>query len=374
MSEEARTESNAEAAETVGFPCRSCGSQMAFSPARGKLYCSYCESEQEIDSPAIEAPEYFYYPQDDRYEAPNWEEMGSKTLTCPSCGADTVMGAAAMTATCPFCGSHYVAEAQPMPGIILPETMMPFRISREAAVERFGVWAKKRWLAPRKFRKSRHTLEPNGIYIPFWTFDAQISTSFRGFGGRRRVVRYTVRVNGRTQTRTKTVIDWYPISGSETKRFDDIPCVASANIDTSMLKKVGPYSMKVLHVYNPAYLAGLFAERYSISLRQGFESIRASLERDMVRQIERRCGYDLYRDMHYHHHYDEVRFKHILLPLWLSAYRYRNKVYQLMINGETGQVAGKSPISALKIALLVMLGILALGGLIFGMMALGGDL
>ena len=141
-----------------------------------------------------------------------------------------------------------------------------------------------------------------------------------------------------------------------------------------MLRKVGPYSMKVLHIYNPAYLAGFFAERYSIGLREGFDAVRASMEREIVSQIEARCGYDLYRDMHYHHNYDRVHFKHILLPLWLSSYTYRGKVYQLMINGETGQVAGKSPLSALKIALLVTLGILAVGGLILGMMALSGSM
>lgn len=359
---------------TVGFPCHSCGSQMAYSPARGKLYCEYCESVAEIDSPAVEAPEYVYYPLDDRYEAPNWDAMDSKTLTCPSCGADTVIGAGVMTATCPFCGSHYVSEAVPTPGVILPETMMPFRISREVATERFGKWVKKRWLAPRAFIKGQHKAELCGIYIPFWTFDAQITTSFRGWGGRKRTVRYTVRVNGRTETRTKTVIDWYPISGNERMRFDDIPCVATNKIDRVMLQKVGSYSMKVLNVYNPAYLAGFFAERYSISLREGFDAVRGSMERQIIARIEARCGYDVYRDMHYNHNYDTVRFKHILLPLWLSSYRYKNKVYQLMINGETGQVAGKSPLSAWKIALLVALGILAVGGMVLGMMALSGSL
>lgn len=359
---------------TVGFPCESCGSQMVFSPARGKLYCSYCESEKEIDSHAVEAPEYIFYPDDAQYEAPDWEARGSMTMTCPSCGADTVMGAGTMTATCPFCGSHYVSDAQPMASVIQPETVMPFRISREVAVEHFGAWVKKRWLAPRKFRRGRHALEPNGIYIPFWTFDAQLSTSYNGYGGRRRTEHYTVRVNGRTQHRTRTVTDWYPISGTETLQFDDIPCVASKRIDRALLGKLGAYSMKVLHIYNPAYLAGFLAERYSVGLGEGFASVRGNMEARMISHIKARRGYDTYRNMHYHHNYDTVRFKHILLPLWLSTYTYHNKVFQLMINGETGKVAGKSPLSAWKIALLVALGILAVGGLILAMLALGGEI
>ena len=352
-------QNSAPSGKSVGFPCRNCGHLMRFSPACGKLRCDYCESESDIDSQQVEAPEYLYYPDDDRYDAPDWEDMGSRTFSCPACGADIMTDAEDMTSSCPFCGSHYVAELAPSQKIIQPETLMPFRITQEDAVLRFRNWVKKRWLAPAKFRKTRHTITPSGIYIPFWTFDASLTTSYTGYGGRRRVERYTVRVNGKTQVRTRTVTDWYPIHGNRHLDFDNIPCAASSRIDRKLLQKTGPYSLKVLNVYNPAYLAGFFSERYSIGLRDGFQQVRIQMEARMENHILHSCGYDTYRGMSYRHHYDQVRFKHILLPLWLSSYSYRKKVYQLMINGETGQVAGKAPLSPLKIALLAALGILA---------------
>lgn len=369
MNEEAKYEDAA-----IGFPCTDCGSQMAFDPARGKLFCRYCESEREIASKEIEAPEYVYYPAEDRYDAPKWEEKGARTLLCPSCGADTLISAAAMTATCPFCGSHYVTEAPADESLILPETMMPFRLSSEEAVTRFRAWVKKRWLAPRAFLAARHTLTPQGIYLPFWTFDAALETDYHGYGGRRRVVHYTVRVNGKTQHRTRTVTDWYPIQGREFLSFDNIPCAATRRFTPDLLKKLGPYSMTVLHVYDPAYLAGFFAERYSVGLGEGFAQVRSVMEQRMQRHIEAACRYDTYRDMHYTHHYREVRFKHILLPLWCASYRYREKEYPLLINGETGVVAGKSPLSAWKIALLVAGSILAAGLFVLAVLALGGEL
>ena len=155
----------AQAAEeaAIGFPCLQCGNQMAYSPAHGKLYCAYCKTEKEIDSKEIEAAEYLYFPEEDKFEAPVWENKAGRILTCPSCGADTVVGAAAMTATCPFCSSHYVTQAPKDETLIQPETMIPFRISEADAGNSFRAWASKRWLAPRAFKKEAKRREMQGI-------------------------------------------------------------------------------------------------------------------------------------------------------------------------------------------------------------------
>lgn len=362
------------AAEAHGFPCHSCGAQMSFSPATGKLFCQYCQSEESIESVAHEAPEYLYFPDEDRYSAPAWEEYGQVVLTCPSCGADTVMSAARVTATCPFCSSHYVTEAPKDDTVISPETMIPFRIPEEQAHASFSAWVKKQWLAPRRFKKEALAPEMQGMYIPYFTFDASLSTDFSGWGGERRVETYTVRVNGKTETRTRTRIIWYPVSGHRHLDFDNLPCPATKKIDRRLLDKVGPYSLCVLNVYNPAYLAGFFAERYSVGLGEGFSEVRRVMEWRMQAHVEATLGYDTYRGMRYDHHFSDVKFKHILLPLWLSSYRYRNKFYQFMVNGETGKAAGKFPVSPLKVALLVAGGIALVGLIVLFFMSMGGDL
>ena len=343
--------------KAIGFPCLQCGNQMSFSPERGQLYCSYCKTEKEIPDKEIEAAEYMYFPEDEHFEAPVWENEPGQVLTCPSCGADTVLGAAAMTATCPFCSSHYVTEAPADKAVISPETMIPFRISEAAAGNSFTEWVKKQWLAPRKFKKEAKKPEMKGIYIPF--------------GGKRRIEHYTVRVNGKTQTRTRTRTDWYPIGGQMHLDFDNIPCPATKKIDRALLDKLGGYSLKVLNVYNPAYLAGFLAERYSIGISDGFDIVRKTMELRMANHIQSSLHYDTYRGMQYNHHYEAVKFKHILLPLWLAAYSFHGKVYQFMVNGETGRSAGRAPLSALKIALLIGGGILAAGLLLFLLMSLG---
>lgn len=349
-----------DTAQAVGFPCKNCGSQMSYDPARGTLYCPYCKSTEEIVSVEEEAPEYAYFPEEDAYDAPKWEERGRVTLTCPSCGAETLMSAAAMTATCPFCGANYVTEPQEGKEVIQPETMIPFRVSEGDARSAFAKWVRRRFFAPRRFKRGTYRPQLNGIYVPYWTFDAAVHTDYDGFGGRQRVEHYTVRVNGKTEQRTRTKTDWYPVHGSMELDFDNIPCPATKKLDRQLLDKVsGSYSLRTLNVYNPAFLAGFFAERYSVGLGEGFAAVRKVMESRMEAHIRSSLGYDTYRGMSYRHHFRNVKFKHILLPLWLASYRYHEKIFHFMVNGETGQIAGKAPLSPWKIAGTVLLGIAA---------------
>ena len=378
MSDESKMTAKAEATaekkvpKSHAFPCSSCGNRMVYSPASGNLLCPYCKSESPIESRTVEAPEYLYDPTSETASAPNWEAEGESVLVCPACGAETVSDAVDMTVACPFCGSHYVTEPAPAKPILRPETMVPHMLTREKANELFAKWVRRRYLAPRAFRRANHNADMQGVYLPYFTYDTDLFTTYSGQGGRRRTVSYTVRVNGKTQRRTKTVIDWYPISGTHQLYLDDTPCCASLHADEKLLKKIEPFSTKVLKVYNPAYLAGFVAERYTLGLKQGFDRIRPLAESRMESAIKSSRGYDTYRGMRYGHEYRKITFKHILLPVWLSSYRYREKAYSFMVNGESGKVAGRAPLSALKIAMLVTGGI-ALFALLVYLLMLSGD-
>ena len=355
------------------FPCKSCGSRMVFSPEGGTLLCEHCKSTEPIDAPVVEAVEHPFDPATATAEAPEWESECETAHVCPACGAETVTDADDMTLTCPFCGSHYVTELRPEATVLRPEAMVPHKLGREKANALFAAWVKRRYFAPRAFRRGSHKTEMQGVYLPYFTFDTDLSTSFVGQGGRHRTVTYTVRVNGKTETRTRTVTDWYPVAGTRERFFDDTPSCASRHVDTALLNKLGSFSTKMMHVYNPAFLAGFFAERYTVGLGEGFENVRPVVEEAMQDGIESSLGYDVYRGMRYTHTYRRVLFKHILLPVWLSTYNYGGKSYGFMVNGESGKVAGRAPISPLKVALTVLAGI-GLIGLFFWLLLLaGGD-
>ena len=352
-------------AAALNFPCSGCGSQMAFDPDTQELKCSHCGRLEPIPAPLMEAPEYLYDPRTDAYEAPDWDTMGGRSVQCKGCGAQTVIPAEDTTSVCPFCGSHYVVDDTGAPGI-MPESLMPFKVSKEKALQQFRTWVKKRFWAPRAFKKRSHrTEELTGIYVPFWTYDAELYTTYSGEIGKDYTVTRTRVVNGKTQTYTTTHTRWYPVSGNDAVTFDDRLLCATDRLDTGMIQKLGAFSTKVLNRYSPSFLAGFAAQRYTIGVGEGWQKASQSMQRDMEDRIVSSLHGDHHRNMVYQHNFSNVRFKHILLPVWLSSYTYKEKVYRFMINGETGRLEGKAPVSVLKVLAAIGIGLAAILALYF---------
>jgi hypothetical protein len=63
--------------------------------------------------------------------------------------------------------------------------------------------------------------------------------------------------------------------------------------------------------------------------------------------------------------YNAITFKHILLPIWISAYQYNGKIYRFIINGRTGKLEGERPYSWIKIALTIVAVVAIIGGLFY---------
>ncbi len=343
----------------TGFPCDSCGHQMHFDPASGGLFCDYCRSKKPIAVQERVSEEYVYDPYSDKWDSPDWSALGNHVLVCPACGAETLVPREAVTTACPFCDSRYVTALPADVPVIKPEYMLPFSVSEVGARECFMKFAGKRLYAPFGFKKKISRVKASGIYIPAFTYDTDTETQYAGQGGRRYTETYTTRVNGKTVTRTRTKIRWYPISGMNEEKIDDILTLASRKVDETLFYKIAPFSTKTMYPYTAEYLAGFFAERYSVGPTDSFRVAADAACRSMERKIEADCGYDCYTGMHYDHHFRRVMFKHILLPVWFASYAYGKKKYFFLVNGETGRVAGKTPLSKLKIALTALLGLAA---------------
>jgi hypothetical protein len=346
---------------------------MVFCPDTQEMRCESCGNSQEIPSVVLEAPEYLYDPEKDEYNAPNWEDIGTRTVCCSSCGAQTVVSSSVITAKCPFCGSNYVIDQNEATAGILPETIMPFKVSRNRAFELFTKWTKSRFWAPKKFKRASHTTEAlMGVYLPFWTFDADLQTSYSGQGGKHYVTTHTRMVKGKPQTYTVTRTRWYPLSGNKNLRFDDETVCASKTAQVDLMKGLGTFDTKMLNRYHPAFLAGFAAQRYDIGLGEGWSQAQPGMQTKMETKIRDDYHYDCYRNMRYNHFFSNVRFKHILLPVWMSSYTYRKKIYRFLINGETGRLSGKAPVSALKVACTVLLAAAVIIGVYFITQSIGG--
>ena len=115
-----------------------------------------------------------------------------------------------------------------------------------------------------------------------------------------------------------------------------------------------PWDLQNLKAYEPAYLAGFRAQRYQVDLAKGFErakelalpTIESAIRTDIGGNEQRITGVDT--------HYSNITFKHILLPVYAGAYRFNGKIYQIVVNGRTGEIQGDRPYSIWKIAALVL--------------------
>jgi predicted RNA-binding Zn-ribbon protein involved in translation (DUF1610 family) len=341
-----------ETKKHIDFGCPMCGGAMEYDPAGGELHCPYCEHRMKIGEEGEVAEQDFS--QAEHVEGFSWGAQ-QKQVICRSCGAQSIYDALETSGICPFCGSNQVLE-EAVDTSMPPNGICPFEVTREAAVLKFKKWIKRRLFTPSAAKKQARPETMNGIYLPYWTFDSKTSTFYTARYGIDRVYR-----DSKGNTRTKTT--WYRTSGTYERFIDDQLVCASARHDVKMLRGVEPYDTKASKHYRPEYLSGLASERYSLGLQDGWETakgfINQTLEREIAAKIKRECHADHVDRLRMSTAYSDITYKYLLLPLWKSSYCYKEKRYHFAVNGQTGKVSGKAPISALRVAIAVLLALAA---------------
>lgn len=346
-------------AAPLSFPCSGCGGSMAFDSESQMLKCPYCGNEQPIPESSVRPVEHDFDSEEDEEspEATDWG-LAQQTIHCESCGGETLIPALQTAGACVFCGSPKVL-AQGDKASIRPETMIPFQVSMQDAVSSFQAWKKKRWFVPNAFKKGNVKSKLTGIYIPFWTYDADTESSYTAERGdyHYRTVTRTRTVDGKTETYTDTerYTVWHHVSGDYGRSFDDVLIPASGQYETELLEKLGNYELGKLTGYKPEYLSGFVAERYSIDRKQGWELARERIDDTLREEITSEIGGDEIRGLHIRTGFFNRTYKHVLLPVWNANYAYKNKTYRYMVNGQTGLVSGHAPRSAVKITFCVLI-------------------
>jgi hypothetical protein len=144
---------------------------------------------------------------------------------------------------------------------------------------------------------------------------------------------------------------------------------ATRSVKEDILRKIYPYDTSGLVPYQPQYLAGWRAEEYQIDLEEGWKLGQEIIHDRIQDACARAVPGDTYRNLRVQSRFEDVTFKHTLLPVWIASYRYGDKVYNFMVNGQTGKVQGEAPISWWKVLLTVLI-VLLLLACIFGAMVL----
>jgi len=330
---------------------------LEFDPALQQLHCPACGNATPI--PADQDAVIMEYPLEEaeRNASTDWS-ADTATVTCGGCGTQTVVPADSGTTECPFCGSRQLIRDEKS-STIRPESLLPFKIAKEDAKARFKTWIGKKWFAPNTARKTSRADRVNGVYVPYWTYDAQTDYTYSAEAGTYYyVTEYRTRTDSSgKQTREAVQVRktrWHPVFGSGNRFFDDIPVNASKNENRRQMEKIRDFAFDGLIPYRPEYLLGFMAERYGVHVREGFDMACETMRNALTQDVRSAVIADEVRNIRLDVRYGNVRFKHLLAPVWISSFRFRNKPYQFVVNGQTGTVQGEYPISPWKIVFLVL--------------------
>ncbi len=350
-----------ETKEETDRKCPQCGGIMDFDPASGNLHCPYCDHIEVIlqeDEEETSAEEY------DLFTAVHTENcdwgVETKTVLCKSCGGEMVYDALEIAGECPYCGSNQVMEAK-TENTMAPGGVCVFKLDAKQAAQKFKDWIKKRWFCPKEAKDNANPKNFKGIYLPYWTFDTNTTSTYSAEYGIRRQKR-----NSKGETVFET--DWYRCSGTYNEFIDDQVVCATARYEQGLLNKLEPFNTADNKVYKPEYVAGFAAERYSLGVKDAWEKakslISARLRRNITKKIQDDYHADSVRSLRIRTGHSGIKYKYLLLPVWMAGFKYRDKLYQFMVNGQTGRVSGKIPVSPAKVAIIVA-GALAVLGILW---------
>lgn len=325
------------------YKCPSCGGALSFDSGVQKLKCPYCnttltvEALRELDrSLQAEKPQHTTWHNEPTTQ---WTEADNAQLhsyVCQSCGGEIVAEATTAATHCPYCDNPVVVTER-LAGLLKPDLVIPFQLDKNAAVAALQNHLKGKHLLPKAFKTQNRLEKIQGVYVPFWLFDAKVDADIRYRGTR---VRHWSDANY-NYTRTS----YYSLFRSGSLRFAQVPVDGSAKIDNALMESIEPYDMRKAVDFQTAYLAGYLADKFDVSVEEcegrANERIRVSTENYFASTT---AGYLSVVPENANLRYWDNQVKYALLPVWLLTTRYNGKLFTFAMNGQTGKFVGNLPI------------------------------
>ena len=359
----------------VDFRCPRCAATTGYSTAEGGLTCQHCgHYEPPPDRVVGRDATQFEFRVDTLERAAHGWGVARNELVCNSCGARTSVPLETLTHTCPFCDSNQVVQAVAPQDILRPRHLLPFSIDEAAALQALQQWLGSSWMTPANLQQQARGADFVPIYVPFWNFDARTTANWKAQVGHQRTRTYYS--GGKRHTRTET--EWRWESGSVDLPTRDLLIEGTDKVSPVLLRRLADYRLDKLVPYDPSYLAGLSAQAYDITLDKGWEQGREVIRQRTRTACESQASTSLIRNFSMEMDFHDEVWRYVLVPVFINAYQFNAETYQVMINGQTGTVAGQRPVDWTKVWLAIvacmvpgaLLGALALLTLIFGLGAL----
>ena len=345
------------------YPCAACGAQAEWNPARQMLVCPFCGVESPYEghkaAGAVAELDLLKMLRELPAEKRGWD-TARRSVQCQSCKAVMVFDPAKVGKNCEFCGSPALVDYEEIQAPIRPQSLLPFKIAQADVRDRMKRWYAGRWFAPNAFRHKSLIDQLHGLYVPYWTFDAQVHCPWQADAGHYYYTTETYRDGqGRTRTRRVRHVRWVPAAGAIDHFFDDEPVPGTKGVDHQLLRQVEPFPTQEIVAYDTAFLSGHVVEHYQVVLLDAAQRSQEQMQAKLMALCAQQVPGDTHRDLQINPSYASRTFKHVLVPIWLLTYNYGAKAYQVIVNGYTGQIAGNRPYSAWKIFLAVVAAIIA---------------
>ncbi len=339
------------------FKCEGCGAEQRYEASIKKLKCDFCGATREVPKGAGVVVERDLFAGLESLPTGLGVET-NKAARCKECGATVHFDSAKTAASCAFCGSSSILMQEENRKLLRPESLVPFGIDRKNANDNFSRWMRRLWFRPNDLKHLAKVQEVAGVYVPFWTYDAHVESSWTADAGYYYYVteEYEVEENGETVTRTREIrhTRWESAWGQRSDDYDDVLVCASVGLPPDLADSMKSFDTAQLVPYTPGYLAGWSAEEYAVDLQAGFGRAQQKIDTEQSARCARDVPGDTHRALDVSSQYSNLTFKHVLLPIWIAAYRYRGEIYRFLVNGQTGEVQGKAPYSWIKIALFAL--------------------
>ncbi len=324
-----------EVASPHGKPCPTCGAPV--EPY--DKFCPACGAVSEVDVPTAAVVQ-------DR----------AKYFQCENCGAEVATDPDHLSYVCPFCDSTYVVEVTPdVARRQRPEFVIGFAITRERAQEIFRQWLKQRTMfCPNDLGSVQVEDKMMGVYLPFWAFTMQAKSGWSAQIGEywyRTETYTTTDSKGKTVVKTRQVreTEWWNLDGQHHQYHSGFLVSGSKGLPQDQAERIKPFNLPALKRYEPYFLAGWLAEEHSVRREDAMKLCRQVFYQREQQLVADFLPGDTHRSLQVRTTFHDENSDLCLLPVYLLSYRYNDKLYRFMVNGQTGKSAGDKPVSTGKI-------------------------
>jgi DNA-directed RNA polymerase subunit RPC12/RpoP len=353
--------------EPTTYKCPQCGATTRFDIAAGGVACEHCGYTAPAQAQKVGvSAERSEFTLTTLSQAEKGWGLDRRMLHCDNCGAELSIPEGSLTSTCPFCASNKVNVRTAPAENLRPRFLVPFKIKSETIRSGVQAWLNKGWFYPSELSSSSVVDRLVGIYLSFWTFDADIASDWKAQVGYERQERFYD--SSSKEWKSRTAIDWRWEDGSVNTSISNLLVPASTRVSRVILERLNPFNLNDLVTYSPDFLAGWQAQTYDITLPAAWEKGKASM-RDKAKDA---CYDDIptshVRNFNMSADFSNEAWRYVLLPVYLASYAFQGKVYQVMANGQTGAIAGQKPVAWWKVWLAVAA--LMAPGLLLGLIGL----